>query len=73
MYVLLEGRLVQLFKAPEDYEVLAKYTGKQLEGTRYTPIFDYFKQVTEYGEVCVGAGFRCGVCTGVRCGTTSSR
>lgn len=44
-YILMEARLVQLFKNEEDYDVLAKYKGKQLEGIRYTPLFSYFKEV----------------------------
>lgn len=44
----MEARLVQLFKNEEDYDVLAKYKGKQLEGIRYTPLFNYFKEVCYY-------------------------
>ncbi|XP_018019508.1 isoleucine--tRNA ligase, cytoplasmic [Hyalella azteca] len=50
VFILMEDRLVQLFKNPaEDCEVLARYTGKQLEGTEYVPLFDYFKEQKSRG------------------------
>ncbi|KAK4300734.1 hypothetical protein Pmani_027087 [Petrolisthes manimaculis] len=48
-YILMEARLVQLFKSEADYDVLAKYKGKQLEGIRYTPLFNYFKEKEKDG------------------------
>ncbi|KAF2352075.1 Isoleucine-tRNA ligase type 2 [Trinorchestia longiramus] len=48
VYILMEARLQQLFKNPsEDCEVLARYKGKQLEGTQYVSLFNYFE---EYGS-----------------------
>lgn len=44
-YILMEARLVELFKREQDYDVLAKYTGKELKGTRYTSLFNYFIEV----------------------------
>lgn len=44
-YILMEMRLVELFKSEQDYDVLAKYKGKELKGIRYTPLFNYFIEV----------------------------
>lgn len=41
-YIAAENRLASLYKSPEEYAVLEKYTGKDLEGVTYTPPFDYF-------------------------------
>ncbi|XP_063592929.1 isoleucine--tRNA ligase, cytoplasmic-like [Penaeus indicus] len=43
-YILMEARLCQLFKNETEYEVLSKFKGKELEGIRYEPLFDYFKK-----------------------------
>lgn len=47
-FILLEKRLVMLFKDPKkalnkQYKVLQYYTGKDLEGLEYEPLFDYFE------------------------------
>jgi isoleucyl-tRNA synthetase len=41
-FILLEARLVELFKDPSEYSVVAKYKGKDLKGKKYIPLFDYF-------------------------------
>ena len=59
--ILLEKRLVQLFpelnkkefidnpeKKSELYEVLETIAGEKLVGLKYTPIFDYFKHLSEH-------------------------
>ncbi|XP_050714886.1 isoleucine--tRNA ligase, cytoplasmic-like [Eriocheir sinensis] len=48
-YILMEARIKQLFKEEDDYEVLAKFKGRELEGTQYTPLFDYFKHRASRG------------------------
>lgn len=49
-YILLEARLQQLFKNPEeDCQILIRLKGKQLEGTRYVPLFDFFKEYDSRG------------------------
>ncbi len=59
VYVLAEARLSQLFPAMNkkgykggEFDVVAEMTGAELEGTRYEPLFPFFKE--EYGET----GFR---------------
>lgn len=44
-YVVMEARLAVLFKSEEDYDILAKFKGRQLKGVRYTPLFNYFSEV----------------------------
>jgi len=54
VFVLAEARLVQLFPAlgkkgaKPGFEVLAEMTGRDLNGTRYEPLFDFF--VEDYGS-----------------------
>ncbi|XP_042229797.1 isoleucine--tRNA ligase, cytoplasmic-like isoform X2 [Homarus americanus] len=48
-YIMMEARLCQLFKDETEYDVLKKYKGKDLEGIRYQPLFDYFKQKANDG------------------------
>ena len=52
VYIMMEARLVQLFKKPEDYTVLAKMKGNELKGLSYTPLFPYFQHMksTKAGE-----------------------
>jgi len=47
-FILLEKRLVMLYKDPKkalnkEYKVLASYIGKEMEGWEYEPLFDYFR------------------------------
>jgi isoleucyl-tRNA synthetase len=47
-FILLESRLVMLYKDPKkslnkQYKVLEKYIGKDLEGWEYEPLYDYFR------------------------------
>ncbi|XP_059150471.1 isoleucine--tRNA ligase, cytoplasmic-like [Physella acuta] len=44
VYIMMEQRLGALFKTEEDYTILDKFPGKKLEGKRYIPLFDYFKE-----------------------------
>jgi len=51
-YILLKECLHELYKNPvegEQYEVLKSYKGKELEGWKYVPMFDYFKSFEEDG------------------------
>uniref|UniRef100_A0A6A7FTY3 Isoleucine--tRNA ligase, cytoplasmic n=1 Tax=Hirondellea gigas TaxID=1518452 RepID=A0A6A7FTY3_9CRUS len=56
VYVMMEARLQQLFKKPEDYQILKRYKGRHLEGLSYTPLFDYFKQYKARGAFKVLCG-----------------
>ena len=42
VYVMAKARLPVYFKKPEQYEVVAAFTGDALKGTRYEPIFPYY-------------------------------
>src|SRR5579859_7570344 len=51
-FILMEKRLVMLYKDPKkalnkEYKVLASYTGKEMEGWEYEPLYDYFKSTFE--------------------------
>ena len=46
IYIMMESRVSELFKNEDDYQVLSKFKGSELEGTEYTPIFDYFIEVS---------------------------
>merc|ERR550525_1106959 len=45
VYIMMEARLVELFKKPEDYTVLEKMKGTSLAGLTYTPLFPYFQHM----------------------------
>lgn len=47
VYIMMEARLVSLFKSEEEYTILEKFKGKTLEGKKYEPIFPYFKHMRE--------------------------
>ena len=42
-YILAETRLEANFKDPSSYTVEKRFKGKELEGKRYRPVFDYFQ------------------------------
>ncbi|CAN9512100.1 unnamed protein product [Ophioblennius macclurei] len=49
MYILMEARLVALFKSESEYTVLDKFPGKTLKGKKYKPLFQYFVKCGESG------------------------
>ena len=51
MYILLEARLEALYKEEGEYEVLERMEGKTLFGKKYTPLFDYFLQVSRWNNL----------------------
>lgn len=46
----MEERVHQLYKSADDYEVLEVFEGKTLEGTKYDPVFPYFKHLEDAGR-----------------------
>ncbi|MCK5149381.1 isoleucine--tRNA ligase [Candidatus Pacearchaeota archaeon] len=42
-YVLAKKLLSQFYKSPAEYEIIKEVKGQTLEGKRYEPLFDYFK------------------------------
>jgi isoleucyl-tRNA synthetase len=61
-YILCESRLIELYphidkkddKTKEEFVILERRLGKELEGLRYMPLFDYYSQHPHFGKV----GFR---------------
>ena len=49
VYVMAKARLGVYFKKPEQYAVVAEFTGDALKGTRYEPIFPYYAAKAEEG------------------------
>ena len=49
VYIMMEARLVSLYKNEEEYEILEKYLGKQLKDRGYTPLFEYFAHLKKKG------------------------
>ena len=45
----MEARLGSIWKKEEEYAVLEKMVGKDLQGKGYTPLFPYYKQMKETG------------------------
>jgi len=48
-YILASNRIDSNFKNPEDYTLVRKFPGTELEGQRYVPLFDYFIDRAEQG------------------------
>ncbi len=44
LYVLAKSRLSAVFGEEDEYEIVASYQGKDLEGLSYEPLFPYFKE-----------------------------
>lgn len=48
-YILAEERLSHYYRDESEYRVLERYTGKDLAGLRYEPLFPYFQELAEQG------------------------
>ncbi|HUI92900.1 MAG TPA: isoleucine--tRNA ligase [Chitinivibrionales bacterium] len=46
-YIIAKDRIGAYYKDPSQYKVLEELTGKQLQGLRYAPLFDYFAKTSE--------------------------
>ncbi|KAK2874542.1 hypothetical protein Q8A67_021695 [Cirrhinus molitorella] len=53
VYIMMEARLVALFKSDSEYTILDKFPGKTLEGKKYKPLFEYFIKCRETGAFSV--------------------
>ncbi|XP_016353837.1 isoleucine--tRNA ligase, cytoplasmic [Sinocyclocheilus anshuiensis] len=53
MYIMMEARLVALFKSDSEYTILDKFPGKTLKGKKYKPLFEYFIKCKESGAFSV--------------------
>jgi isoleucyl-tRNA synthetase len=47
VWIVAKERVAAHFKDPSQFTVVGELTGKELSGVRYTPPFDYFKDVSE--------------------------
>ncbi len=48
-YILAEDRLPAYYKDPAAYQVIARYTGKELAGKSYKPLFPFFADLKAKG------------------------
>lgn len=48
-YILAKERLSTYFKEPKEYTIVSTFSGKELEGKRYLPIFQYFADHAKKG------------------------
>lgn len=48
-YILAKERLASTFKTPEEYATLEQFSGKDLEGKKYRPLFAYFAEKATEG------------------------
>jgi len=45
IFILMEARIVSLYKDESEYTILERFPGKKLEGKTYQPLFPYFKEM----------------------------
>merc|ERR1712013_134792 len=45
LFILMEARIVSLYKNEDEYTILERFPGKKLEGKTYQPLFPYFKEM----------------------------
>lgn len=53
IYIMMEARLVALFKSDSEYTILERFPGKTLKGKKYKPLFEYFIKCKETGAFSV--------------------
>ncbi|XP_030314121.1 isoleucine--tRNA ligase, cytoplasmic isoform X2 [Calypte anna] len=53
IYILMESRLIALYKSDSEYEILDRFPGIVLKGKKYKPIFEYFIQCRDRGAFTV--------------------
>ncbi|XP_005508940.2 isoleucine--tRNA ligase, cytoplasmic isoform X1 [Columba livia] len=53
IYILMESRLIALYKSDSEYEVLDRFPGVVLKGKKYKPLFEYFIQCKDKGAFTV--------------------
>jgi len=45
LFILMEARIVSLYKDESEYTILERFPGKKLEGKTYQPLFPYFQDM----------------------------
>ncbi|XP_066051139.1 isoleucine--tRNA ligase, cytoplasmic [Chamaea fasciata] len=53
IFILMESRLVALYKSDSEYQILDRFPGIVLKGKKYKPLFEYFIQCKEKGAFTV--------------------
>ncbi|XP_035748117.1 isoleucine--tRNA ligase, cytoplasmic, partial [Egretta garzetta] len=53
IYILMESRLIVLYKSDSEYEILDRFPGIALKGKKYKPLFEYFMQCKDKGAFAV--------------------
>ncbi|KAM6325245.1 isoleucine--tRNA ligase, cytoplasmic isoform 1-T2 [Podargus strigoides] len=53
IYILMESRLIALYKSDSEYEILDRFPGIALKGKKYKPLFEYFIQLKDKGAFTV--------------------
>ncbi|KAI7795335.1 isoleucine--tRNA ligase, cytoplasmic [Triplophysa rosa] len=53
IYIMMEARLIALFKSDSEYTILDRFPGKTLKGKKYKPLFEYFIKCKENGAFSV--------------------
>uniref|UniRef100_A0A8C3LHP1 isoleucine--tRNA ligase n=1 Tax=Chrysolophus pictus TaxID=9089 RepID=A0A8C3LHP1_CHRPC len=53
IYILMESRLIALYKSDSEYEILDRFPGIVLKGKKYKPLFEYFIQCKDKGAFTV--------------------
>uniref|UniRef100_A0A8V1ADD0 Isoleucine--tRNA ligase, cytoplasmic n=1 Tax=Gallus gallus TaxID=9031 RepID=A0A8V1ADD0_CHICK len=53
IYILMESRLIALYKSDSEYEILDRFPGIVLKGKKYKPLFEYFIQCKDQGAFTV--------------------
>lgn len=48
-YILAEGTLSSYYKSEDDYEIVKRFKGSELEGISYEPLFPFFQHHKEQG------------------------
>uniref|UniRef100_A0A8C4JHF2 Isoleucine--tRNA ligase, cytoplasmic n=1 Tax=Dromaius novaehollandiae TaxID=8790 RepID=A0A8C4JHF2_DRONO len=53
IYILMEARLIALYKSDTEYEILDRFPGIALKGKKYKPLFEYFIKCKDNGAFTV--------------------
>ncbi|XP_025916979.1 isoleucine--tRNA ligase, cytoplasmic isoform X3 [Apteryx rowi] len=53
IYILMEARLIALYKSDTEYEILDRFPGIALKGKKYKPLFEYFIKCKDTGAFTV--------------------
>ena len=54
-YILAESRLSAYYKSPDEYKIIWHHKGSEFIGTKYEPLFPYFKNLAVNGDGSDGA------------------